>query len=274
MENTMNSLRIYVAYFKIKFLNEIQYKIAAIAGSLTQFAWGFMYIMLYAAFLKEGSSDYSVSQMSTYIWLNQALFALFNMWSIDKEILEECRTGTISMELVKPVSLYSIWHSKTLGSKVAKALLRSIPILVICSLPIWGVYSISLPVSLSAFVFSVITLVLSVGITLAYCMLMYVAVMKTVSPQGIRTAFDLVFDFCSGGLFPIPFMPDVVIKVLKFTPFYYTQNVSSNIYNGYISGNGEIAKIIAIQVVWLVFMTWLGRTIMKRQISKIEVNGG
>lgn len=274
MENTMNSLKVYVAYFKIKFLNEIQYKIAAIAGSLTQFAWGFMYIMLYAAFLKEGTSDYSISQMSTYIWLNQALFALFNMWSIDKDILEECRTGTISMELVKPVSLYSIWHSKTLGSKVAKALLRSIPIFIICSMPFLGVYRMALPVSFSAFVFSVITLVLSVGITLAYCMLMYVAVMKTVSSQGIRTAFDLVFDFCSGGLFPIPFMPDVVVKVLKFTPFYYTQNVSSNIYNGYISGNWEIAKIIVIQVVWLVFMTWLGKTIMKRQIRRIEVNGG
>lgn len=274
MENTINSLKVYMAYFKIKFLNEIQYKVAAIAGALTQFAWGFMYIMLYTAFLKEGTSDYSISQMSTYIWLNQAFFALFNMWSIDKEILEQCRIGTVSMELVKPISLYNIWHSRTLGSKAAKALLRSIPILLICSMPFFGIYKISLPASLSAFIFSIITLVLSVGITLAYCMLMYIAVMKTVSSQGIRTAFDLVYDFCSGGLFPIPFMPNNVIKVLKFTPFYYTQNVSSNIYNGYISGNREIIKIIIIQVVWLVLMTWIGKRIMKRQIRKIEVNGG
>ena len=110
MENTINSLKVYMAYFKIKFLNEIQYKVAAIAGALTQFAWGFMYIMLYTAFLKEGTSDYSISQMSTYIWLNQAFFALFNMWSIDKEILEQCRIGTVSMELVKPISLYNIWY--------------------------------------------------------------------------------------------------------------------------------------------------------------------
>lgn len=274
MENTINSLKVYMAYFKIKFLNEIQYKVAAIAGALTQFAWGFMYIMLYTAFLKEGTSDYSISQMSTYIWLNQAFFALFNMWSIDKEILEQCRIGTVSMELVKPISLYNIWHSRTLCSKAAKALLRSIPILLICSMPFFGIYKISLPASLSAFIFSIITLVLSVGITLAYCMLMYIVVMKTVSSQGIRTAFDLVYDFCLGGLFPIPFMPGNVIKVLKFTPFYYTQNVSSNIYNGYISGNREIIKIIMIQLVWLVLMTWIGKRIMKRQIRKIEVNGG
>lgn len=274
MENTMNSLKVYMAYFKIKFLNEIQYKVAAIAGALTQFAWGFMYIMLYTAFLNEEASDYSVSQMSTYIWLNQAFFALFNMWSIDKDILEECRTGTISMELVKPVSLYNIWHSRTLGSKVAKALLRSIPILLVCSMPFLGIYKIAFPTNVSTYVYSIITFILSVAVTLSYCMIMYICVMKMVSSQGIRTAFDLVFSFCSGGLIPIPFMPDKVIKILKFTPFYYTQNVSSNIFNGYINDNQEIIKIIIIQLAWFIVLTWAGKKIMKNQIRKIEVNGG
>ena len=36
----------YFSYFKIKFLNEIQYKVAAFAGVCTQIAWGAMYIML------------------------------------------------------------------------------------------------------------------------------------------------------------------------------------------------------------------------------------
>ena len=66
-------IKIYLAYLKIKFLNEIQYKIAALAGVITQFAWGWMYIMLYTAFLKNGNAnDYTISQMSTYIWLHQA----------------------------------------------------------------------------------------------------------------------------------------------------------------------------------------------------------
>ena len=98
-----NNCRIYMAYFKMKFLNEIQYKIAAIAGILTQFSWGFMYVMLYTAFLKEGTSDYSVSQMCTYIWLTQAFFTMFNIWALDNEILDECRTGIISTELIKPL---------------------------------------------------------------------------------------------------------------------------------------------------------------------------
>ena len=274
IETFKNNFRIYVAYFKMKFLNEIQYKIAAIAGILTQFSWGFMYVMLYTAFLKGGTSDYSVSQMCTYIWLNQAFFTMFNIWALDNEILEECRTGIISTELIKPVDLYYIWHSKTLGTKLAKVALRAIPILFICSMHFMGQFRLMPPMSLGALGLSIFTFIMSAGIMLAYIMIMYVAVMKTISSQGIRTAFYLIFDFCSGGLVPIPFMPDVIVKVLKFTPFYYMQNISSNIYNGYITNTGEIMKAIIIQIFWLAILTVIGKKMMKNQIRKIEVNGG
>ena len=119
-------IRIYVSYFKIKFLNEIQYKVAAIAGSCTQFVWAGMYIMLYTAFLKDGSaSDFSARQMTTYIWLQQAFFAFFNIWNIDKEIEEQCRLGDIATELVKPISLYSIWHAKSLAKKNSNGISKS-----------------------------------------------------------------------------------------------------------------------------------------------------
>ena len=140
----LDKIKIYIAYFKIKFLNEIQYKIAAFAGVVTQFVWGGMYIMLYTAFLKNGSSsDYTVAQISTYIWLQQAFYVLFNIWSIDNDILEQCENGSIAMELIRPVNLYSIWHAKTLGKKIAMVTLRAIPIIIICSSPtsIWAAWN-------------------------------------------------------------------------------------------------------------------------------------
>lgn len=268
------NLRIYIAYFKIKFLNEIQYKTAAIAGILTQFAWGFMNVMLYSAFLSGKQTNYSIQQMCTYIWLNQAFFTLFSIWSIDQEILEECRTGAISIELVKPVDLYYIWHSRTLGTKAAKIALRALPIIIICMMPFLGQYKLMPPATFTTLILSVITLALSGGIMMAYVMLLYITIMKTVTSQGIRTAFYLVFNFCSGSLIPIPFLPEVVIKILKFTPFYYMQNVSSNIYNGYITEISEIVKILVIQIIWLIALTIIGKKLMKKRIRKIEVNGG
>lgn len=275
IQKLSRKIKVYLAYFKIKFLNEIQYKIAAIAGIITQFAWAGMYIMLYATFLKNGTSgDYTISQMSSYIWLQQAFYMMFNMWSVDKEILEQCKTGNISMELVRPIDIYSIWHAKTLGRKTALVVLRAIPIILICTLPIFGQYGLSGPVSLSALVFFIVTLILSIGIMMSYLMLMYVCVMKTVSDQGIKVAFQMLIEACSGALIPIAFMPDIVVKILKFTPFYYMQNAAFNIYNGYITNIKEIIVIICVQFLWLIILTAIGKRITRKQLRKIIVQGG
>lgn len=271
----VRKLKIYLAYFKIKFLNEIQYKVAAFAGILTQFAWGGMYIMLYSTFLKNGTSDdYTITQMSTYIWLQQAFYMLFNMWSVDKDILEQCETGNIAMELVKPVDLYSIWHAKTLGRKIALVSLRAIPIIVICSLPFIGKYRLCAPVSVEAFLLFLITLILSIFLMMSYLMLMYICAMKTLSSQGIKVAFQMIMEVGSGALIPIAFMPDIVIKIIKFTPFYYMQNAPFNIYNGYITDRNEILKIILLQIIWIIVLTIIGKKEIKRQLRKVIVQGG
>lgn len=275
LQELIRTIKIYLSYFKIKFLNEIQYKVAAFAGVITQFAWGGMYIMLYTAFLKDGSaSDYTVPQMCTYIWLQQAFFSLFNVWSLDKEIIQQCRTGNIAMELVRPINLYSIWHSKTLGKKVAMMALRAIPIILLCSMPFMGQYRLMAPVSAGAFIGAIITLLLTVALTLSYIMLMYICIMKTMAPHGLLTAFDLILQFGSGGLIPIPFMPEAMVNILKFTPFYYMQNVTFNIYNGYISNPTEIIQIIIVQLVWFGIFTYIGKKIMNEQLSKVVVQGG
>ena len=88
IKNKFRKFNIYIAYFKIKFLNEIQYKIAAFAGVATQFAWGGMYIMLYSTFLKNGTqADYTITQMCTYVWLQQAFFALYHSYMDDRLLL-------------------------------------------------------------------------------------------------------------------------------------------------------------------------------------------
>lgn len=268
-------IRIYLSYFKIKFLNEIQYKTAAIAGASTQFVWAGMYIMLYTAFLKDGSaSDFSVRQMATYIWLQQAFFAFFNIWNVDKEIEEQCRLGDIATELVKPISLYSIWHAKSLARKTAMVTLRALPILIFAIMPFLRQYQLMAPKSALALVVSIITMILSVLVMLSFIMIMYGVILKTVTSDGIKTMFGLVMDFASGGLIPIPFMPEFLINILKFTPFYYMQNVTFNIYNGYISSAGEIIKILILQVCWIILLTYIGKRMINKQIAKVVVQGG
>lgn len=265
----------YFAYLKIKFLNEIQYKIAAIAGVLTQITWGAMYIMLYTVFLNSSTNHtMTISQMSTYIWLQQGLYMLYNLWSMDTNIVEQIKDGSISMELIKPVELYKIWHAKTLGRKIALVVLRIVPLIIICNIIPLGIYGFSLPLSLKAGILFVITLILSTLLVMAYIMIIYVAIIFVTSPKGIKLVFQLIAEFFSGVVIPIAFMPDNVIKVLRFTPFFYMQNLPFNIYIGYVTDEKEIFISIIMQIMWIIILTIIGKTVLSKKIRKIEIQGG
>jgi len=268
-------MRLYIAYFKMKFLNEMQYKVAALAGIATQFAWGFMYIMLFTAFINNSdTSSYSSSQVVTYIWLQQSFYMLFAFWSVDKDIFESIVSGNLAYELTKPIKLYDIWFVKTFALKVAKTVLRAFPIFLICTLPVLGEFSMSAPVSILAAIWFVITMFFSTIILLSYIMIIYVITITAISPMGVKITFSLIGDFFSGGLIPIPLMPDIVQTILKYTPFYYIQNIPYNIYNGYISSNLEIIKIIGIQILWIVILIMFGKFLMKNSMKKVVIQGG
>jgi ABC-2 type transport system permease protein len=268
-------MRIYLAYFKMKFLNEMQYKVAALAGIATQFAWGFMYIMLFTTFINNSDTNsISSAQIVTYIWLQQAFYMLFAFWSVDKDIFDSITTGNLAYELTKPVDLYDIWFVKTLALKVAKTALRALPIFVICMLPFLGEFTMTAPISITAAFWFVITMIFSTILLLSYIMIIYVITITAISPLGVKITFSLIGDFFSGGLIPIPLMPDIVQTILKYTPFYYIQNIPFNIYNGYISGNLEIIKIIGIQIFWIVILISFGKWIMNKSMKKVVIQGG
>jgi len=268
-------MRLYLAYFKMKFLNEIQYKVAALAGIATQFAWGFMYIMLFTTFINNSDTN-SISsiQIVTYIWLQQAFYMLFAFWSVDKDIFDSITTGNLAYELTKPVDLYDIWFVKTFALKIAKTALRALPIFLICMLPLLGEFTMTAPVSILAAIWFIITMIFSTILLLSYIMIIYVITITAISPLGVKITFSLIGDFFSGGLIPIPLMPDIVQTVLKYTPFYYIQNIPFNIYNGYISDNLEIIKIIGIQVFWIVILIAFGKWLMNRSMKKVVIQGG
>lgn len=67
----------YFGIFKMEFKGELQYRAKALSGIATQIFWGLLQIYLYTAFMDSGSVDgFTLSQMSTYIWLGQAFFAM------------------------------------------------------------------------------------------------------------------------------------------------------------------------------------------------------
>lgn len=136
----------YLAFFKMRFIAGLQYRAAAAAGILTQFAWGFLTIQMYAAFYRTNPSAFPMqfSELSSYIWLQQAFLALYMPWYYDKDILEMISSGAVAYELVRPVDLYNMWFLRIMSVRVSRVVLRCIPILIVAAfLP--KQYGIGLP---------------------------------------------------------------------------------------------------------------------------------
>lgn len=264
----------YLSIFRIRFINALQYRAAALGGISTQFAWGFMEILAFNAFYRANPSAFPMefSQTVSYIWMQQAFLALFAMWFWENDIASAITEGNIAYEMVRPINLYHRWFCQITANRLARTALRCIPIfLVVFILP--DPYRMSLPPSISQFLLFLLSAFLALGVVTAFSMLMYISLFYTLSPMGTRIIVAVLSDFLAGGTIPLPFFPAPVRAVVELLPFAAMQNMPLRIYSGNITGTGAIAGI-TLQIFWLTTLVFVGRLTISRAMKKVVVQGG
>lgn len=267
-------MRKYISFFKIRFSMGLQYRTAALAGIVTQFAWGFMEIMIFKAFYEADAAAFpmTLSATASYIWLQQAFLAFFAAWMMENEIFDSVVNGNIAYELCRPIRIYNMWFSRSLANRVSRAVLRCFPILLVAAF-VPAPYGIAAPASVMHFVIFLITLILGLLVTIAFCMLVYGLTFFTISPQGLRMVFVSMVEFFAGAVIPIPFFPEKMQKVLEVLPFASMQNVALRIYSGSMTG-AQMQKTILIQIFWLVALVLMGSSLCRFAEKKVTVQGG
>ena len=264
----------YLSFFRLRFSMGLQYREAALAGIATQFFWGFMEIMIFKAFYEADASAFpmSFSATASYIWLQQAFLAFFAAWMMENEIFDSIVNGNIAYELCRPIDIYHMWFSRSIANRMARAVLRCFPILIVAAFLPYP-YGIALPASMMHFVLFLITLILGLAVTVSFCMLVYVLTFFTISPQGLRILFVSTVEFFAGAIIPLPFFPEKLQKLLELLPFASMQNVALRIYSGSMT-DYEMQKAILLQVFWLVAVTAVGKLLCRVAEKKITVQGG
>lgn len=271
---TLTSAKKYITLFRMRFINGLQYRAAALAGISTQFAWGFFNILLFRAFYEGDPTAFPMKfhQLSAYIWLRQAFLALFNTWYYDPDILAMITDGNIAYELARPVDLYAFWFTRVASVRLSRAALRCLPILLIALL-LPSPYGITLPANPVNAIFFVITMLFAMICVTSFGMLIYIACFHTVNSHGLRLAAQTLADFLSGGVIPIPFMPAKMAAFLEYTPFGAMENLPFRIYSGNISGM-EMIKFVLMQVLWCAVLIIIGRLWMNSSLKKVVIQGG
>lgn len=267
-------MKSYLSYFKLKFKTGLQYKAAAIAGMSTQFFFGIIYVSVYIAFYNSDSSNLPMplNELVSFLWLNQCFFALIFMWYKDKDILNLIKKGNIAYELCRPQDLYFMWYFKILGERLSSVVLRFLPVMIIALL-LPHPYNLDLTISFPRLLIFLISLLLSSLLVVAIILLFHIICLYTLDEKGVVNMFMVVTDILSGLVLPIPFFPKFLQKICNILPFRYVSDFPFRLYVGNISLNEGINGII-IQIIWIIILFIIGKTLMNNALKKTVVQGG
>ncbi len=267
-------MKAYLSVFRIRFSHTLQYRAAAAAGIATQFAWGFMELLLFQAFYRADPAAFPMTFQQTvnYIWVQQAFLALFMTWFYEAEIFSAITSGAIAYELVRPLDLYGRWFSQACATRAAKCLLRCAPILLVALL-IPGPLRMTLPADVPQFLLFLLSSLLALFVVVAFSMFIYISGLYTLSAVGARVMAAAAVDFLAGATIPLPFFPAAWRAVAETLPFAAMQNMPLRIYSGNIAG-AEALRGLLFQAFWLLALLALGWLWMRKALRKVVVQGG
>ena len=262
----------YLAIFRIRFINGLQYRAAAIARLSTQFAWGFMEILAFSAFYRKnpGAFPMEFSHLVSYVWIQQAFLTLLAPWGGSSDAVESIVGGNIAYDLARPLPLYNRWFFETIANRCAKAALRCAPVLLVAAI-LPPPFKMTLPPSLFQLALFAASLVLGLCVVTAFYMIDCISTFYTMSRY--NAIFVITADFFAGGYVPLPFFPDAMRKIVELTPFAAMANMPLRIYSGDIAGMDAIMGI-GLQIFWFSAMLMAGKLLMRNALKRVVAQGG
>ena len=267
-------MKTYIGIFRMRLIAGFQYRAAAWAGVATQFFFGFVFISIYKAFYDSAVSvpEMPIEQLVSYLWMQQAFLIMISLWAQDNSIFEAIRSGNIAYELTRPVSLYWMWTMRLIAIRLSSALMRCLPILAVAFfLP--KPYNMLPPPSVETGLLFVISMPLGMLVTVGISMFLFLGAMRLLDAGGIRLILNIVMEFFSGQLIVLPLMPEWLQRIAYCLPFRYTTDVPLRIYSGNIP-TAEAYMSIGLQLLWVVVLVALGQMMMRRNLSRVVVQGG
>lgn len=267
-------MKTYLSYFKLKFITGLQYRASALAGISTQIFFGLVYIFVYIAFYESnsGTIPMPLDKLVSFLWLNQAFFAIVYLWYKDKDIIKMIKTGNIAYELCRPQDVYLMWASKIMGERLSNAALRFLPVIIIaCLLP--KPYNLDLSITIPRLIIFLISFILSTFVMTFLILLYHIICLYTLDEKGIVNIFMVVSDILSGLSVPLPFFPNILQKIAYALPFRYVSDFPFQLYVGNISINNGLIGI-CMQILWIIILVVIGRLLMNNALKKAVIQGG
>ena len=263
-------MRAYLAVFSARFRALLQYRAAALAGLATQIFWGFIRMMIFAAFYRstDAPQPMTLDEVITYVWLGQALLLLLP-WRPDPDIRQLVRTGNVAYELLRPIDLYNLWYARAIAQRIAPAMLRCVPMAVLAAL----FFGLGAPASLASCAAFALSIAAAVLLSSAIATLLSISLLFTIEGRGVQALSTSMVNIFSGAIIPLPLFPDWFIPICEALPFRGLIDTPFRLYLGHIPPDA-VWSAVGHQLLWTGLLVIAGRAILAFATRRLVVQGG
>lgn len=251
--------------FRLVYRERLSYRVAALAGSATQFFWGFMLICVFQAFSSGAGSAFGPQRIASYVWLQQAFLALFVIWYRDNDLIAVIVSGEAANDLCRPLGLYASWFTRLLAGRLSAASLRALPILVVAAL-LPQPFRLEAPASLGSALAFALSMVFASALMTALSIFVYVLCLRTRNFHAALLLVAPLSELLSGTLLPLPFFPSGLSRVVSLLPFRFCADLPLRAYSGSI-GPDQALALCAAQAAWLMAALILGKLALNRALK-------
>ena len=264
-------LRTYLKLVRAGFARQANYRLAMLAGLVTNVVFGFIRAaILFAAVESAGGSlaGYTTGTISSYVWLSQGLLGAIEL-SGRAEIGDRVRTGDVAIDFTRPVDLQT-WHlAEDMGRAAYTLIPRGLPSVLIGALTL----GLVLPDTLLPYLLGTVSIVVGVAISFYGRYAVNILGFWLMDTRGARTLYMVTSGFLAGLYVPVALFPGWLHTVAYCTPFPSILQTPINVISGQVVG-AESALAVAMQLGWLVAVCLLGRWLTSAGRRKLVLNGG
>ena len=213
-------------------------------------------------------AGYTAAQAATYAWVSQGLIAPIHVF-IWNDLAQRVRTGSIAVDLARPVDLQLGWLAADLG-RAAYTLLpaRSAPRADRRA----DHRAAASPRQALPYVLGALSIVLAVGISFACRFLVSLVAFWLTEIRGVLGTYSGVSVMLCGLLVPVPWFPPWLHAIAAATPFPSMLQTPLDVITARIDTAASL-RAVAVQLIWLAVMLVAGRLALRAATRKLVVQG-
>ena len=267
-----SKIKKYLALSKINIQRALTYRISFLTSLLAALIQLLVMFYIWKAAFSEKITivGFTYSDMLTYLFVSQGINNIYGWYTTaERNIAYKIRTGDIALDLVKPLRFNLARFFEVLGVSFVQVFFIII---------IFTIFKILIPEFrapqsvLYLFLFLVSTFL---GFLCMFSLSFLVGLVSfwTLNYWGLYYVKKSIFDFFSGAIIPLQFLPLSIQKITVILPFKSIVFTPTLIYLGKFTIYESIFQIL-FQAFWVVAL-WISAVLMfNLAIKKVVVHGG